>query len=270
MDQLGFDVHCSLNFDDIDQSNGLAYPGIPTDSTESRPVPSHFHIYNSLSNESPPMSPQSSTGSESIPIADDSPVTPTTRRVHFRPRVHIASGLHHYRVRLPPQLTSNCPNSKTSSRSASPSSSISVPLRSPTSEEECSPLWGPLGQRVSFFAWKRRVNGRVADWKERQRQKTFEQSEASERTPLMATYTPSLLGRAHDEDEFYTSQDEEEAERVESEMDLYFGKMPGRLLNFRVRWLLYIKNCKSIDHLLLVVVVAHGALFCLDSLLFLR
>ena len=70
-------------------------------------------------------------------------------RVHFRSRVRIASGLNRHRHELSSDLIAF---SAASSRSCSPSSSISVPLRSPAEDDVGRPGWGTLGQRVSLFA----------------------------------------------------------------------------------------------------------------------
>jgi len=105
-----------------------------------------------------------SDGTESYDqVEPDSPHSNIERpnRVRFRSRVRITSGLNHYRHRSQ-QDQHHQPGadylslSPASSVPGSPSSSISVPLRTQTDEQVGKPGWGTLGQRVSLFAMERK------------------------------------------------------------------------------------------------------------------
>ncbi|KAJ6626965.1 hypothetical protein B0H10DRAFT_2210836 [Mycena sp. CBHHK59/15] len=161
------------------------------------------------------------------------------RTVRFRSRVRITSGLHHHRERDP----------ETESRSSSPSSSISAPLRAPLTDESCSPGWGPLGRRVRIFAAARKRRPGVADLA------------IDERTALLATPVPKPVvhrgarGDADGEpgadsdcsDATYDSDDEDAL--LSRQIDLVFGKWPGRLLNRHWWWwhLQPVVGCRCLD-----------------------
>ncbi|KAJ7451151.1 hypothetical protein FB451DRAFT_712300 [Mycena latifolia] len=173
-------------------------------------------------------------------------------RVRFRSRVRITSGLHHLR-RL----------SATSSLNSS-SSSISAPLRSPLTEENCSPGWGTLGQRVNLFAVSNRqaaalaAQARGAKQRARRRQGLADlvgNGAAGERTALLgAAPPPGYDGHPspedEDEEEYFDSDNEYDEEAVLSrQIDLVFGKWPGRLLNRHWWWwqLQPIVSCGCLD-----------------------
>lgn len=128
----------------------------------------------------------------------------SSSRVTFRSRVRITSGLrqHRFGISKPIATSNGIPNySPASSRSCSPSSSISAPLRFHSEEAGVKPGWGTLGQRVSLLA-QRNAQKKL----ERKKAKALQRSLAepcfaglqrSESTPLLgaaggfygATYT---------------------------------------------------------------------------------
>jgi len=142
-------------------------------------------------------------------------------RVRFRSRVRITSGFSHRRRK----------SDVGSSRSDSPSSSISAPLRSHS--DSSTNTWGTLGQRVGLLALQRKIMGSP---KAQQRQKgQIAPSEyVDERTPLRNSINHSSYvdgegvrnGNIFDED----SDDE----GLSRDVDEVFGKFPGRLLNYHV------------------------------------
>lgn len=137
-------------------------------------------------------------------------------RVRFRSRVRITSGLNRHRHKLEPQHQNQSEIdylafSPASSVSGSPSSSISVPLRTHTDEQVGKPGWGTLGQRVSLFARGKIERQKIREQRERfglgassfrqgvqrgqfggGRPPYFDTDEVNERTPLLRP-----LGRRH-------------------------------------------------------------------------
>jgi hypothetical protein len=110
----------------------------------------HPHGENSVAIDFPSLIICRSTNSYDDEL-DSNPERP--KKVRFRSRVRIASGLNRHRHTQQQgvdYLSSDF--SPTSSISTSPSSSISVPLRPHSDEQVGKPGWGTLGQRVSMFA----------------------------------------------------------------------------------------------------------------------
>ncbi|KAF8213768.1 hypothetical protein K438DRAFT_2009890 [Mycena galopus ATCC 62051] len=159
------------------------------------------------------------------PETDDATVTddfsaPLRRsRVHFRSRVRITSGLHH----------------AASSLSSSPSSSISAPLRAPLTEADCTPGWGTLGQRVGLFAVSNRQAAEARMAKHRARRR------ANEHSALLGDpRPPGYDGYNRDSDAESGSDDEcsdiDGEALLSRQIDLVFGRWPGRLLNHHWWW----------------------------------
>lgn len=146
-------------------------------------------------------------------------------RVRFRSRVRITSGLHR-RV------------STTSSLTSSRSSSISAPLRSPLTAENCTPGWGTLGQRVGLFAISNRQAAQARNAaKQRARRRQGIADPPTENTALLGVPIPpgydGYLDSDEEDDEDYSDEYDDEA-LLSRQIDLVFGKWPGRLLNRQV------------------------------------
>lgn len=214
----------------------------------------------------------SSTNSHLEPNRDINPPSSTRQnRVRFRSRVRITSGLHGHRHNKTSSSQNGTENTVTtlsadSSLTSSPSSSISAPLRSRADDESNKPGWGPLGQRVNLFVFKNKKRHAGSGTSERdtiQREERRERrrrklglcpepgsgfrvlNEPDERTPLMAAKRSDAVtalaleggdGESVEESELCESDDDDEYEaRLNREIDLIFGKWPGRLLNRYVR-----------------------------------
>jgi len=141
-----------------------------------------------------------------------------------------------------------------SSRSGSPSSSISAPLRSPT-DDDTSP-WGTLGQRVGLMALQKKMKSsspqrrrhlpispsRKRDGYSRRRSFSSDDGDsdqANERTPLRGSFRRSMAyvyadGEGVREEDIL--DDDSDEERLSAEIDEVFGKWPGRLLNHHYWW----------------------------------
>lgn len=169
-------------------------------------------------------------------------------RVTFRPRVRIASGIGHSNrnSRLQPrpvdEPTYRDILSATSSRSCSPSSSISAPLRFHSEESTSKPGWGTLGQRVSMLARRSEHKKRFRDRMKRHERmlKSFQgvhrmhhsslrrPSYSDETRPLLDPSTAGyicqcgIVGCEYDE------------RRIAQEIDMLFGTWPRRLFNPKV------------------------------------
>lgn len=184
------------------------------------------------------------------------------KRVHFRPRVRITSGIGRHRHQRSPRA--HTPDrrdgfvtyaSPSSSRSSSPSesSSISAPLRSRADDEMDKPGWGPLGRRVALLSrearWQRAARER--EKRRRRRGEDLERSASprsppatygySERTPLIRPRIQSPNGltygaRSFDVESDMSDRELEEEARIAKVMDEAFGPMPGRLLNYQWWW----------------------------------
>jgi hypothetical protein len=162
---------------------------------------------------------------------------PTNRHrlVHFRSRVRIASSAQ--------RGYNNIKSNSSPSRSSSPSSSISVPLHSTDKDTKYNPAFGPLGRRVSFFAWKRRCRaGSEADgrgilagweWKGGNHWVAYD-VQNEERTPLVKSANHQRMYSLPCSDPFDPRQDAADDARLAREMDVCFGKWPARLMNRHV------------------------------------
>lgn len=173
---------------------------------------------------------------DEIPFSDSQLGAPNTdperpHRVHFRSRVRISSGFgRHRRHHFQDDLISVSPDS--ASLSSSPSSSISVPLRSRSSDEVDKSGWRPLGQRASLLAHKPRRRTR-----ERQQKNQYDAAQLlpNERTQLIRS--PPLT--VYTEGGLYNNEMTESARGQEVDHDPMFGAWPGRLVNLHVRPLIY-------------------------------
>lgn len=149
-----------------------------------------------------------------LPEAANNNIRPS--RVRFRSRVRITSGFSHRRRK----------SDVGSSRSDSPSSSISAPLRSHSDDD--TNTWGTLGKRVGLLALRRKILGSP---KAQQRQKRMKAQHeiVDERTPLRNSFnhSPYVEGEGVQEGDVFD-------ERLSHEVDGVFGKFPGRLLNYHV------------------------------------
>jgi len=158
-------------------------------------------------------------------LAGEDAATPEaeSKRVHFRPRVRIASGIRRHRHRH--VHSPRIPRSRTyrgrflsphSSRSSSPSasSSISVPLRASSDDQTYKPGWVPLGQRPAL----------LSDSRQQSREKRAKRYRMypTEETPLL--YTQCLDGQ------------DNYPQELSREIDMYFGPWPQRLLNHHWWW----------------------------------
>ncbi|KAJ6519248.1 hypothetical protein C8R45DRAFT_15952 [Mycena sanguinolenta] len=174
--------------------------------------------------ESPSAHDQSLSSSALIadgtqPETDDATATedcssPLRRsRVHFRSRVRITSGLHH-----------------ASSLSSSPSSSISAPLRAPLTEADSTPGWGTLGQRVGLFAVSNRLAAEARSAKHRARRRAGLGLVPGEHSALLGDRLPPRRYDGNSEEEC------DDESLLSRQIDLVFGKWPGRLLNHHWWW----------------------------------
>ncbi|KIK70393.1 hypothetical protein GYMLUDRAFT_32394 [Collybiopsis luxurians FD-317 M1] len=219
-----------------------------------------------------PLPPQTNLGdltanSTPFPVITSEQVPPTlpmiittNRSIRFRSRVRITSGVHHARRNrsLSDSIAPNGPaepsegDTAVSSRSSSPSSSISVPIRF-REDEPTSPKWGPLGQRVRLFVSQQREKAKQLqeDRVSRGRRYGTEAQEASrlrredpsrrvhEGSPLLGAHgrrQRKSLYRHEDEDDGYPETRGDYQARLNHEIDLVFGKWPGRLLNHHWWW----------------------------------
>jgi hypothetical protein len=162
-------------------------------------------------------------------------------RVRFRSRVRIASGLNRHRHSLEGVDYLSLGYSQEPSISGSPSSSISVPLHTPTEEQVGKPGWGTLGQRVSLFARGQMERSRRREQKERLGLGASSFRKGTERgrreahvVPYYAQITeetPLLLSSARNGS---CLTREVEASQLAREIDMVFGPWPGRLANHHV------------------------------------
>ncbi|KAJ6501424.1 hypothetical protein C8R47DRAFT_1107306 [Mycena vitilis] len=158
---------------------------------------------------------------------DDTAVADATPRrsgrVRFRSRVRITSGLHHRPT-------------ASSSLSSSPSSSISAPLRSPPTEDNCTPGWGTLGTRVGLFAISNRQAAQKRHARRRQNGRAPDEASALLGDPPQPGYDGHP--DSDDDDMRYDSDEEcyDDEALLSHQIDLVFGKWPGRLLNRQWWW----------------------------------
>jgi len=174
----------------------------------------------------------------------DSPHSTPERpnKVRFRSRVRIASGLNRHRHSLEGVDYLNPGYSPKSSISGSRSSSLSVPLRTPTDEQVGKPGWGTLGQRVSLFARGQMERSRRREQRERLGlgASSFRKGvERGRREALVIPYyaqiteeTPLLLSCS----DLRRLRREDEARQLAREIDIVFGPWPDRLANHHWWW----------------------------------
>ncbi|KAJ3526524.1 hypothetical protein NMY22_g10128 [Coprinellus aureogranulatus] len=171
-------------------------------------------------------------------------------RVTFRPRVRIASGIsrHRHSGEQPRPVDAETPYldvlSASSSRSCSPSSSISAPLRFHSEEAMSKPGWGTLGQRVSLLARRSEHKRRFRDHMKRHERmlKSFQgvqrMHHSSLRRPSYSDETRPLLDPRTSQ---YICQCgivgcEYDERRIAQEIDILFGTWPIRMLNPKWWW----------------------------------
>lgn len=146
-----------------------------------------------------------------------------------------------------------------SSLSGSSSSSISAPLRT-QEDESTKSRWGPLGQRVNYLRYKKPRTAKkpgvrdevLEKFKRRQYDERWEghcvypgctcggmNPHVGERTPLVGGSSLRAHGYVVGEGVQGCSDDSDSENdlemRLNREIDLIFGKWPGRLLNRHVR-----------------------------------
>ncbi|KAJ4485438.1 hypothetical protein J3R30DRAFT_3283269 [Lentinula aciculospora] len=200
---------------------------------------------------------------------------PTHRSIRFRSRVRITSGFHrnHHRRELAvhnsnlgsPQrvglLGPSEGDTAVSSCSSSPSSSISAPIRFREDEATVSSKWGPLGQRVRLFVSQQREKAKQvqADREAHEREARrryllvygadldFASSPLNvhERTPLLgspdtrsrkSSSAAASFGNDDGSNNFAIETESDCQVRLNHEIDIIFGKWPGRLLNRHWWW----------------------------------
>ncbi|KAF5392546.1 hypothetical protein D9757_002158 [Collybiopsis confluens] len=226
------------------------------------------------------------TNSTAFPVITDEQAAPTepmtitqaNRSIRFRSRVRITSGVHHHRHRT--RIDSGSDSvflnlsqpGESGTISSSPSSSISAPIRFREDEPTASSKWGPLGQRVRLFVSQQREKAKqiqadgFARGREARRRRELEHGSSDgdlaqershtegpnrggvhERSPLLSRrqqrQRQKLLSGQVDNNE------EDGQERLGHEIDMVFGKWPGRLLNRHWWWwqIRYIACCNLAD-----------------------
>lgn len=223
---LGGDAKCTA--DDVDEEMNIAVGGTSSDGDES--------------------DDERDDDEEDLQKLGAS-LSSSCGRVTFRPRVRIASGIsrthrksgqQHHPV---DELTCHDILSACSSRSCSPSSSISVPLRFHSEEAETSkPGWGTLGQRVGLLARRSEHKRRFKDRMKRHErtlksyQGVHRMHHSSLRRPSYTDETRPLLDPRHAQ---YICQCgiagcQYDERRIAEEIDILFGKWPTRLFNPKV------------------------------------
>jgi len=244
-DSTHFDPCCPVNNLQNDLAESLNDDSLSDDLSPNDPS----EMAHGNSCDLPDLMISSSTDSYDDDQEPDSPhsIPERPNRVRFRSRVRIASGLNRRR-HTQQEVDYVSPHySPESSISGSPSSSISVPLRTPTDEQVGKPGWGTLGQRVSLFAKgqmersHRREQGErlgleASSFRKGVQIGGFEGGEApvipyypqiNEETPLLLSSTRN--GSCSDVTR------EGEASQLR-EIDMVFGPWPGRLANHRWWW----------------------------------
>jgi hypothetical protein len=224
------DDHNDLSYDRKQSSNGLI--------TSSKPVmlPSNslrLHLDD-------PSAPLTTPHDPAHPPSDASSKHLRHSRVRFRSRVRITSGFGHHRRK----------SDVGSSRSGSPSSSISAPLRSYPDDTNA---WGTLGQRVGLLALQKKIIGTHKTQRQR-KELIFPSQNADERTPLRNSFnnSPYIEGEGVQDGDVF--DDDMDDERQSHEVDNVFGKFPGRLLNRHVSSLAFL----PLDTLLIVLFISGG------------
>ena len=213
---------------------------------DSSEIALHNGIPNGNNSDLPDLIISSSTNS----YDDQEPDSPHSiperpNRVRFRSRVRIASGLNRHRHSLLGVDYLSPDYSPESSISGSPSSSISVPLRTQTDEQVGKPGWGTLGQRVSLFAKGQMEQSRRREQREQlglgasSLRKGVERRGFGGGEALVIPYyahitedTPLLSSSARN-----GSCSGTEASHIAPEIDMVFGPWPSRLANYHVSFI---------------------------------
>ena len=266
-DSTHFDPYCSV---DNLQKNGLDDDDLPDDLSQIDPSELALHngIPNGNNSDLPDLIISSSTNS----YDDQEPDSPHSiperpNRVRFRSRVRIASGLNRHRHSLlgVDYLSPNY--SPESSISGSPSSSISVPLRTQTDEQVGKPGWGTLGQRVSLFAKGQMERSRRREQREQlgpgapSLRKGVERGGFGGGEALVIPYyahiteeTPLLSSSARNGSCSDLTRGNE-ASHLAREIGMVFGPWPSRLANYHVSFI-PVLSLNPLTRFLAVVVVA--------------
>jgi len=245
LDSAHFHPCCPVNKLQNDLDDSLDDDDFPNDLSRIDTSKMAFRngITNGNSSDLPDLIISSSTDS----YDDQEPDSPHTiperqNRVRFRSRVRIASGLNRHRHSLEGVDYFSPDYSPESSISGSPSSSISVPLRTPIDEQVGKPGWGTLGQRVSMFAKGQMERSRRREQRERLGLGTSSFRKREERGTLVIPYyaqiteeTPLLLSSARNGSCSDLTR-EDEASQLAREIDMVFGPWPGRLANHHWWW----------------------------------
>jgi len=251
-DSAHFDPCCP---DDNNPQNDLADSldddDLPDDL--SQVDPSEMALYNGISRGNNSDLPDLIISSSTNSYDDQEPDTPHSIperpiRVRFRSRVRIASGLNRHRHSLQGVDYLSSDYSPEPSLSSSPSSSISVPLRTPIDEQVGKPGWGTLGQRVSLFAKGQMERSRRREQRERLGLGSSSFGKGVERgrfgggEALVIPYyaqiteeTPLLLSSVRNGTCSNLTR-EDEASQLARELDTVFGPWPDRLANYHWWW----------------------------------
>lgn len=193
-------------------------------------------------------------------IASPSPISPSRpRTIRFHSRVRIASGIHHTSSHSRQQSASDRnwsgdkddvaqeephpSSSDFSSRSGSPSSSISAPLRSRSrtgSEEEGrGSTWAPLGRRIRLLASGRnhaRRNAASQDTNGNSDSTTNGDTERTHLLPRNRSRRSYVEGEGVQPGDDNFCDDEFRQDLNPEEVDSVFGKWPTRLTNRHWWW----------------------------------
>lgn len=173
------------------------------------------------------------TSHESVYARSETPIVNhhlrPSARVRFRSRVRITSGFSRHRHK-------SDPDDLGSSRSGSPSSSISAPLRSHADDN--TNAWGTLGQRVGLLALQKKILGpSQSQRRHRPRPEPITSAtQVDERTPLRGSFPRSAYVEGEGVQDGDISDEDSDDERLAREVDDIFGTLPGRLLNRHVRY----------------------------------
>ena len=196
-------------------------------------------------------------------------------RVRFRSRVRITSGVHRHRHSQ--SAIGGGTSTPGSSTSESPSSSISAPLRYQADDDAA---WGPIGKRLSAYAWQRRAQsmpgpgpgglvqgqgpvqgprpGMVRNGTMTRSGMRSVRGRGSERTPLLRAQLRQVYGESEDEEGQGMGQEERALREaaLRREEEVMFGRWPWRVFNRHVSPSIFRNLC--VAQCAIVVVVAYG------------
>lgn len=238
---------CMLSHENLEQHTKFDYP---QDQTPNLPDKLHITIAEGVGTSRSISTDSSHDPELETPVLvhipfPDSIVTDSERPPHvrFRPRVRISSGFSRHRHQhFPSRQDDLISISPDSTLSSSPSSSISVPLRSCSDGEANKSAWGPLGQRMSLLAHKHR-----RQTKRQRRNQHDAQANPSDHTPLMRSPPPTAY--VEGEDVYEEMEDSNRETRSSREVDAMFGTWPERLTNIHWWWwhLASVVQCRCLD-----------------------